>query len=551
MINLLYIVIVPLLLLFSALPASAVTLRYALIIGNNVGVDEEGTEPFPRLMHAEREARRLRKQLIKVANFDESPSRTRMLLNATREEVAEAFHAMAAQRERDSRLIDDMESMFLLYYTGHGLSGRLLLSDGPMSAKALTRLFNRVGADFSVGVFDACYSGSLDTLLQSKGIRPTRGLNMAKEMPDHVLSAKGSIWYVSSGAGQPSYEDKQMGGVFTHFFIEALKQARSEGPGITLDGIWQYARKKTVAYTLQHNRRQVPEQFVSKLRSQAPIYFSFPNPKGAKLVLSKELHGRFGLSYADGHVVKFFEKTPGKPEEIVVYPGKAELFVFDETSTIKSSVVHIRAGETLVVHPVPETPPASGIGRHSDTLFAKGIGDDGKVTATMIRPGASLILGAGYGVSIASYKMLHPRHRIFIPFRLDVDRWFVGIEPVLGIDHREYSGLSYEARMMGGEVKGGSRITFKRFELSMGGGIFAGHLWQKFSDSNVYAAKGAEFHAKGEIGIMTARNQGYGRWLFEINGHFGPMYTPGAAEISSHSWHLSGGLALTAYYRGV
>ena len=66
---------------------------------------------------------------------------------------------------------------------------------------------------------------------------------MIRDLPSEVLSANGSIWYVSSGSGQPSYEDDQLGGVFTHFFIEALEKAEQDGPGITLERIWQYVRK--------------------------------------------------------------------------------------------------------------------------------------------------------------------------------------------------------------------------------------------------------------------------------------------------------------------
>jgi hypothetical protein len=33
----------------------AVTIRYAIIIGNNIGVDADGMQPFPPLLHAERE----------------------------------------------------------------------------------------------------------------------------------------------------------------------------------------------------------------------------------------------------------------------------------------------------------------------------------------------------------------------------------------------------------------------------------------------------------------------------------------------------------------
>ena len=46
-----------LILLFQSAFARGVTMRYALVIGNNIGVDEDGTQPFPALMHAEQEAK--------------------------------------------------------------------------------------------------------------------------------------------------------------------------------------------------------------------------------------------------------------------------------------------------------------------------------------------------------------------------------------------------------------------------------------------------------------------------------------------------------------
>jgi hypothetical protein len=534
------------LMLFFSSSAAAVTMRYALIIGNNVGVDEQGEEPFPPLLHAKREAERLRRQLIDVANFDESEARTRLLINATRAEVSDAFASLARQRKKDAELIEDMESIFFLYYTGHGLSGRLLLSDGPMSSQTLTRLFNRVGADFSVGVFDACYAGSLDTLLKKKGMRPVRGLSVAKEMPDQVLSAKGSIWFVSSGAGQPSYEDRQLGGVFTHFFIEALDKAGSDGPGITLERIWHYARQKTIDYTMSHNRHQIPEQFVSKLRSQAPVYFSFPNRNSAKLILSENFHGRFALSYADGLLVKVFEKKGGQKKEIVVYPGKVELFHFDGPVGRETATMHVEAGETLVVHPLPESPPRTGIGQNVERLFAKGIGS-GELTATAIKPGRTVIWGLGYGVAFASHIMLHPRHQLLLPIRIDSNHWFGSTQLMFSGDRRRYPGLSYRAVSLGVEGSGGQRFCFSQFDLQLGMGLHLSHVWQKYDDSHGYAQKGWTFYPSGQIGIIFPPE---GKWLWELSGNLGPLYGPGAAEISTHSWHVAGGIRATIFWKG-
>ncbi len=547
--------------------ANAITMRYALIIGNNIGVDEKGEEPFPALLHAESEAKRLRNQLIDVSNFDEDPNRTRLLVNATVDDVTRAFFDLAHQRAADQSLIGDMESIFFLYYTGHGLSGKLLLNDGPMSGETLTRLFNRVGADFSIGVFDACYSGSLDTLLKKKGIRPTRGLNMAQNMPDQVLSSKGSVWFVSSGPGQPSYEDKNMGGVFTHFFIEALEKADGDGPGITLASIWQYAQKKTVAYTMHHNRHQTPEQFVSQMRSQAPLLFSFPERETATLVLSRQLEGRYALSYADGQLVKFIDKKAGSTKEILVYPGKVELYLFDGLVGKESAAVQLKAGDKLVVHPLPETLPETGIGKKADTLFTKGIGE-GSVTATNITSAISFLYGGGYRFCRSNENLLYPAHQLLLPLRLDTARAYGIIQFSFGFrqDERSWSDTPV---IPGGAISGGRRFQLGKTELQLGAGLYLGRIWQKLTASDTVAGdiaennadlsvdnaddvtekKGIVFQPTIEAGVIFPRNS---RFLFDVSIHWGPMRAPheGNAENGYWTWG-AGGVSLTMYFKGI
>jgi hypothetical protein len=525
----------------------AVTLRYALVIGNNIGVDADGNEPFPPLVHAEREASRLKKQLVEVSHFDPSSKRTKLLLSATRGEVTAAFKALSKQRQEDSRLFDNMESIFLLYYTGHGLSRRLLLSDGPLPAATLTNLFSEIGADFSVGVFDACYSGSLDNLLKEKGIRPTRGLNMAKNLPEEVLSAKGSIWYVSSGAGEPSYEDKNIGGVFTHFFIEALASAEPSGPGITLDSIWKYAREKTVAYTAGHNRHQIPEQFVAKLRAKAPIYFSFPSPRSASLILSENLGGKFALSYGDGHLVEVFEKPKGRQKKLSVYPGKARLMVLDVGSKRPSHPIRFTPGNTVVIHTMPEPLPPLKMGEQYSPLFTKGTvsPENEEVSATAIASGPSWMTGVGYGATFAINDMLHPRHRFFIPLRVDIPRFTIEADGVFGMDTRKYATWSYDALLAGGLMRGAYRFDVGRFAPSVGLGVSFAHIWQQYKDVDSNRT-GWQVHPQVTAGAVFPRT---GKWFVALQASVGPLYAPGAAAGASSAWHVAGGVGLTGYFR--
>lgn len=50
---------------------------------------------------------------------------------------------------------------------------------------------------------------------------PIPGFDLLRELPDDTLNVSGSVWMFSSGAEEISIEDKELGGVFTHYFIEA------------------------------------------------------------------------------------------------------------------------------------------------------------------------------------------------------------------------------------------------------------------------------------------------------------------------------------------
>src|SRR5688572_24749780 len=303
------------LLLAASSPAYAVTLRYAAVIGVDVGVDPK-SGPLPSLMHAEREASRLHAKLLECCNFDPSADRTVLLLRPTRAGLRDAIGRLRRQMEQDRRLYGEIETLFALFFTGHGLDGRVLLADGALSKEELGGIFREVDADLTLGVFDACYSASLDPgSLKAKGLRPTPGINVLRELPQEVLGAEGSVWFVSSGPEEESYEDRELGGVFTHYLIEALEHAEADGPGIPLDNIWNYVQAKTKSHTAARARPQHPQRIISKMRERSSIYFSFPSPRDAVLALGKAVQGTFLLTYAGGQLSERIEKKEGVPIE--------------------------------------------------------------------------------------------------------------------------------------------------------------------------------------------------------------------------------------------
>lgn len=528
-----------------AAPAHGVTMRYALIIGNNVGVDSDGSQPLPPLQHAEREAKRLKERLVGLSNFDASSKRTRLLTGATVEQVRVAFRALARQKEADQKLFGEVGSIFLLYFTGHGLAGRLLLRDAPLTAEALGELFNSVGADLSVGVFDACYAGSLDGVLTEKGIRATPGLNIIRDLPREVLSTEGSVWYVSSGSGQPSYEDDQLGGVFTHFFIEALEKAPPEGPGITLDSIWRYVREHTTSYAAARQRSQIPEQLVAKMRSKAPVYFSFPVPRSATLVLSEQLEGEFALSYANGHLTEVFHKEAGQRRELAVYPGSARLILLNDRQTPRRErPLTLAKKGRLVLQTMPERGPYPAVGERSIPLQEKGFGAKERVVAHQIDPGISVLTGVGYGFSHSAREMLHPRHRLSIPVRLDWGGVVAGLGITYGIDEREYPAWRYTAHMVGGALDGGYGWDLGPTRLSAMLGLAFHHIWQSFDAEE--QKSGWEFHPRARAGILLPRTR---RVAAEISLDLGPLYAPGAGLDARSRWYLAGGVTASFFYR--
>jgi hypothetical protein len=534
-----------LLCLATAPSVGAVTIRYALIIGSNIGTDANGKQPFPPLLHAEREASLLKERLVGVSNFDSSQKRTVLLKGATTEEVQAAFKALADQKKRDEAVFSDMESIFLLYFTGHGLSGRLLLKDGPLTSRELSFLFNSVKADFSVGVFDACYAGSLDNALSEKGIRATPGLNLVRDLPSEVLSAKGSIWYVSSGSGQPSYEDDKLGGVFTHFFIEALNNAEPDGPGITLDRIWQYARSHTTSYTALRRRAQVPEEIIAKFRAKAPIYFSFPVERSATLVLSEGIEGHFALTYAEGRLTEMFEKQAGSRSRIAVYPGAVRLIqIGNSASATVEHAFTLAPGGKLVLDTMKESSSIPAVGERADVLFAKGGGIHKKVTATRIDPGISALIGAGYAFSYASKEMLNPRHLFSIPFRLDIRRVLVGINVTYGRDTRDYPAWNYTAQSAGGGISGGYGFDVSFMRISTALSFSFAHIWQTFEPP---ADKTAwQFHPAFSAGILMPRK---GPVFAEITVDLGPVFSAGSGLDADNTWRFSGGVGVAVYFR--
>jgi hypothetical protein len=448
----------------------AATLRYALVIGNNVGLDPE-IGLLPPLRHAEDEARTLHAKLLRLGNFGEGASHTSLLVRPTVKNVLDAVAALREQMNADEKKYGAAKKLFAFFFTGHGLKGRLLLADGPLKREDLASIFRSLHADFTIGVFDACYSGSLDPgSLIAKGFKPTPGLNIFHELPEEVLTAEGTVWFVSSGPNEASYEDRDLGGVFTHFIIDGLEHASTEGPGVSLDKLWDYARAKTVAYTTERNHPQSPQKIVSQLRERGSIYISFPRPRDAMLVLAPGVHGTFSLSYEGTDLSERFQKAAGQTREISVYAGRARLELLDDRGVRVEQLVDLHSGSKLVFTSFDDARASLSLGETVEDLLVKG-GVDGQLSAQLIEPTGSLFGGVRYEYGASPTGQVSPRHQFVGTLRYDADFLTLEVGAGYGGSREDFESWGYRMQSLFGAARAGPAFDLAeaRFAILVGG----------------------------------------------------------------------------------
>lgn len=451
-----------------ALAASPV--RYALVVGNNYGQTPPGVQ-LPELKHAQDEARRVRDQLVALGNFDPSPKRTVLLLGASREQVLAGARAIALQHKADRAALGEVPTLFAFFFTGHGLERQLLTSTDPLTGADLAALFSDVGATFTVGVFDACFSGSLDLKsLTAKGLALTPGFNAFGALPQELIDAQGTMWFASSRPDQVSYEDERLGGVFTHFFVEAMERAPATGVGITLEDVWEYARAHTQSYTSAAARPQTPQKLVRNLTSTGPLFFSFPARRSATLAFEEAVAGRFLLRYDTGQFSEVVTKAAGAALQVPVYPDELVLERLDGGGRQR---VRLAAAETVWVRASTDwSGAAHSLGAKHVALSAKGTRLDGLVL-THEESGWSGLVDLGYRLAVGPRFGSTPTHGLKAGLRVDRGLWLARLSYGYGREFQSLPAWSYTLERHGGELGLGAAWTLGSFRL---GPILSGRV---------------------------------------------------------------------------
>ena len=325
-------------LLLLAPPVSAQTrerARFAVVVGHNVG--NHTTED---LAFAHKDADKVLELFQTLGNIPES---NMVLVIAP--DAGELRKAIETVRSRIAS-VSDMRSELFFYYSGHADDTGLQLGDTILPLAELKEFLRTSGADATIAIVDACYSGAL---VRSKG---------GKRVPivDLTISEDGETTglaiITSSSAGEKSQEsDELRGSFFTHFLASGMRgDADSSGDGrVTLYELYQYAYNKTRKRTHATGANSQHPTFDYKMTGSGEIVVSYPKMGRSRLILPEDIEGNY-LLYSPGTdtVLAEVDKRKGEIRVLAVPPGTIELFRRNDLSLHKTSIT-VKDGEEVVV----------------------------------------------------------------------------------------------------------------------------------------------------------------------------------------------------------
>ncbi|MGC4119972.1 MAG: caspase family protein [Myxococcales bacterium] len=378
---------------------------------------------------------------MRYANFD--AERVELVVGGDRAAVLAAAHRLAARHRRDVQELGRLPSLFAFFFTGHGLAGRLLTPGEPLAGSDSSAMVREMDATLTVGVFDACQSGAFDwEALKEKGAVATPGFNPIAELPKEVLDAEGTMWFVSSRPGELSYEDEQLGGLFTHFFTESFTAAQPDGVGITLESMWEFARRRTAAHAARYGRRQTPERVIRNLKAGGPLYFSFPRTREATLRFHAELEGSFLLNYEQSALVEKVVKAKGTPLDVAVWAGQVSLSRLGPSEAGVSRQLSLVPGQAILLAPEGLGPRPHAPGFADQAIRSKGelVG----IAAVESVPRSELSLGLGYRFQAAEENLLVAGHGVGAGLSLVRGPLDLAVLLGLGRGARAFPSWSYE-----------------------------------------------------------------------------------------------------------
>jgi WD40 repeat protein len=234
--------------------------RFALLVGANTGWDQDRP-----LRYAEADAHSLGAVLQELGGFSsealvflDTPTTERLLaeLDAVQQRLSEA---------------SGEETLFVFYYSGHADAEHLHLPGAALGFQELYRRLREMRATVTLGIFDACQSGSI---LQAKGARKAAAFRLTLQGESEV---RGTVLLTSSGADELSQEARALSGsFFTQHLVSGLRGAADEDGDrrISLEEAYQHAATRTLLDTAATDAGAQRPGFRYELKGRGQLYLT-------------------------------------------------------------------------------------------------------------------------------------------------------------------------------------------------------------------------------------------------------------------------------------
>lgn len=314
--------------------ASAETVRFALVVGNNAG-----TGNLPPLRYAESDAGKFARVLLELG--DVTPERLVLLQGRPMKEVEAALQKLREQVEATKR-VPENRAVLVFYFSGHSDGEGLEVGNEVLPYSRLKSLVANVG-DVRVVVVDACRSGAG---FREKGGRQAEPFVI--KLTD-TLQSTGDAYIASSAESEAALESKEvLGSIFTHHFVSGLRGvADTSGDGlVTLGEAYRYAYDQTVARTAMLPVGAQHPTYDYKLTGQGELVLATLQRATAKLVLPEGTERAVVSDVLRDQVIA--EVPNATARELALPPGQYGLRLFKQGQSYGGRVTVAEGGRREV-----------------------------------------------------------------------------------------------------------------------------------------------------------------------------------------------------------
>jgi hypothetical protein len=243
-----------------SVPVSAAVQRFAVIVGNNTGAQDDVA-----LRYAESDARKLAEVLRDLGDFQAAD--LLLLVGEDAESVRRTLISVN-DRIRAAQSLPDTETLLFVYFSGHADARGLRLGRSRLDLSEVAQLVRGSAATFRLLMVDACRSG---VLTRVKGGRAVPAFDLPR-VPG--LRGEGLAFLTASAANEDAQEsDELRGSFFTHGFVSGLLGAAdSDRDGsVVLEEAYRHAYDSTIRATSRTFAGTQHPTFAFEMRGQESL----------------------------------------------------------------------------------------------------------------------------------------------------------------------------------------------------------------------------------------------------------------------------------------